>query len=156
MAGRKAGGRRAELIAAVRQAARAHSTAAVLFHAAVAEQFGLTPTDAKTVELLDRFGPLTAGELVERTGLASPSVTALIDRLEARGFVRRVRDEGDRRRVIVELVPEGARGITERFGHFKASVDELWEPYTVEQLEVILDFLRRSADLMSRRTAAGG
>ena len=155
MSGRKAGpaGRRAELIAALKDAARAHSTAAVLFHAAMAEQFGLSATDAKTVELLERFGPQSAGDLVARTGLASPSVTALIDRLQARGFVRRVRDERDRRRVIVELGPESVRGITEKFGRFKTSVDELWAPYTIQQLEVILDFLQRSADLMSRRTA---
>ncbi|MGI8497825.1 MAG: MarR family winged helix-turn-helix transcriptional regulator [Gemmatimonadaceae bacterium] len=145
--------RRAQLIATLNEAARAHSTASVLFHAAMVEQFGLGPTDAKTLELLERFGPLSAGELVERTRLASPSVTALIDRLEARRFVRRVRDERDRRRVIVELVPEGFKGIADKFGRFTSSVGELWAPYTVEQLQVILDFLQRSTDLVSRRTA---
>jgi DNA-binding transcriptional ArsR family regulator len=79
------GSRRTQLIAALSEAARAHSTATVLFHTAMAEQFGLSPTESKTMDLLERFGPLTAGELVERTGLASPSVTALIDRLESKG-----------------------------------------------------------------------
>lgn len=146
-------GRRVDLIAALKEAVRGHSTAVVLFHAAMAEQFGLGPTDSKTLDLLERFGPQTAGQLVERTGLASPSVTALIDRLESRGFVRRLRDEQDRRRVIVELVPEGFRGIAEKFGHFKTSVDELWAPYTIQQLDVVLDFLERSTELVNRRTA---
>ena len=153
MTTRRAGpaNRRAQVIAALNEAARAHSTATVLFHAAMAEQFGLSATDSKAMDLLERFGPLSAGELVEHTGLASPSVTALIDRLESKGFVRRVRDGQDRRRVMVELVPERIQGIVEKFGDLRTEVEELWAPYTIEQLEVILDFLRRGADFVSAR-----
>ena len=91
-----AGGRRAQVLDALNTAVRAHSTATVLFHSAMAEQFGLSATESKAMDLLDRLGPLSAGDLVEHTGLASPSVTALIDRLESKGFVRRVRDAQDR------------------------------------------------------------
>lgn len=143
--------RRAQVIEALNDAARAHSGATVLFHAAIAEQFGLSPTDSKTLDLLERHGPMTAGELVERTGLASPSVTALIDRLEAKGVARRVRDDQDRRRVIVELVPAGVFGIVRQFGELKTAVAELWAPYTIEQLEVILDFLQRSTAFVTAR-----
>src|SRR5262249_25839269 len=125
--------RRARLTDALKDAARAHSTATVLLHAAVAEQVGLSPTDSKTLHLLARFGPLTAGELVDRTGLASASVTALIDRLEARGFVRRVRDDADRRRVIVELAPQAAQKMARLFAGLRESVDELWAPYTIKE-----------------------
>jgi DNA-binding MarR family transcriptional regulator len=134
------------------EASRAHSTATVLFHAAMAEQFGLSSTDSKAMDVVARFGPLTAGELVERTGLASPSVTALIDRLEAKGLVRRVRDTEDRRRVIVELVPEGIAPMARRFDDLKTDVQELWAPYTLHELEVILDFLKRSAEFVASRT----
>ena len=61
----------------VTRAVRRNSTAAVLFHGAVAEKFRLATTDMKTMEVLDRLGPLTAGELAEQTGLARTSVTAL-------------------------------------------------------------------------------
>jgi len=148
------GGRRAQVLASLNDAVRAHSTATVLFHSFMGEQFGLSATDSKALDLLDRFGPLSAGDLVERTGLASPSVTALIDRLESKGFVRRVRDAQDRRRVMVELVREGTRGLEQKFGNLKAEADELWAPYTVEQLEVILDFLQRSIQFVASRTGA--
>src|SRR5262249_13000681 len=78
-----------ELIEELMAAGRAMSTATVMFHAAVAENVGLSSTEDKAVELLDRFGPLTAGELVEHSGLTSASVTALIDRLERKGFAKR-------------------------------------------------------------------
>ena len=52
------------------------------------------------------MGATTAGRLSEITGLTSGAVTRVIDRLEQAGYVRRVPDPADRRRVIVEVVPE--------------------------------------------------
>jgi DNA-binding MarR family transcriptional regulator len=145
--------RRERLIEALNLAGRENSTASVLFHSAMAERFGLSASDEKTLEVLSRLGPLTAGQLAEHTGLASASVTALIDRLERRGFVRRVRDPADRRRVIVELVPEGVAKIAAAFAPFERSLAEFWAGFTVEQLEVIRDFLLRSAERLRTETA---
>ncbi len=153
---RKSSTRRAQVIEALNRAGREHSTATVLFHSAIAERFGLSPTDSKTLEVLERLGPLTAGQLVEHTGLASASVTALIDRLEQKGFVRRVRDPADRRRVIVELVPEGVAQLAEAFVPFTRSLDELWAPYTVEQLELLRDLFVRSTERLRAETARLG
>jgi DNA-binding MarR family transcriptional regulator len=50
---------------------------------------------------------LTAGELVRHSMITSGALTNRIDRLEARGFVERVADAGDRRKVIVRLTPAG-------------------------------------------------
>ena len=135
-------------------AAREHSTATVMFHAAMAERFGLVPTDSKTLDLLSRLGPLTPGDLVAHTGLTSPSVTALIDRLEARGMVRRRRDDGDRRRVIVELVPEGIAEIAAAYDRFGASLDALWAGYPVAELETIRGFLERATVALRAATPA--
>ncbi|MGH2369932.1 MAG: MarR family winged helix-turn-helix transcriptional regulator, partial [Chloroflexota bacterium] len=110
--------RRSELLDALSQAGREHSTATILFHSAISEQLGLGVTDMKTLDYLARLGPLTAGELGERTGLATASVTGLIDRLEAKGFVRRVRDTKDRRRVIVEPNLEAEAGVLRLFQSF--------------------------------------
>src|ERR1051326_8749948 len=65
---------------------------------------GLHVTDLRAlIELLDaeRDGVVAApGWLGERLRLGSPSATALVDRLERLGHVRRTRDEADRRRVL--------------------------------------------------------
>src|SRR5690606_11278709 len=92
---------------------RENSDATVLFHATMASLLDLHPTDYKTLGLLERLGPLSAGEIARHAGLAPASVTNLVDRLEHRGFVRRVHDTADRRRVLVVPVMdrvEGARG----------------------------------------------
>ena len=76
---------RDELVAALMFAGREYSTAAVLFHDAVAKRFRLSVTDLKALDILQRRGGLTAGEIAVRTSLATASVTSLIDRLPEEG-----------------------------------------------------------------------
>jgi DNA-binding MarR family transcriptional regulator len=147
--------RRRELLQALDLAGRESSTATVLFHAAVAAHAGLAASDIKTLDLLLRHGPLTAGELAAQTGLATASVTSLIDRLEQKDLVQRVRDPQDRRRVIVEAV--GARAeasLAPLFGRIQQAFQEVLEEYSNEQLETLLDFMRRTAERVRRLTAA--
>lgn len=143
---------RQQLLDAVGDAGRENSTATVHFHNAIAERAGLGPTDHKTLDVLLRLGPLTAGEIGAHTGLTSASVTSLIDRLEARGFARRVRDAADRRRVIVEPVPERLGVFAALIGPFVGHLDGLLASYTDAQLETIRDFLVQSAALLREHT----
>src|SRR5258706_12407476 len=76
------------------------------FGQTVAIRFGLSESDIETLEALIDMGASTAGRLSELTGLTSGAVTRVIDRLEQAGVVPRVADPTDRRRVIVEAVPE--------------------------------------------------
>src|SRR5215831_16178756 len=95
--------KRDELLSALMGEFRQLSAATIMFHQAVADRLGMNVTDHKCADILERHGPMTAGELAERTGLTTGAITGVIDRLEAAGFVRRARDPGDRRRVVVEL-----------------------------------------------------
>ena len=56
------------LRAALLAEGREYSTAAVIFHGAVAARFRLTATDLKTLDILQRQGTRTAGELAAHTG----------------------------------------------------------------------------------------
>jgi DNA-binding transcriptional ArsR family regulator len=80
--------RRRDLVEGILAAGRESSAATVMLHTAIAERSGLTATDTKTIDTLIRLGPVTAGELAGYTGLATASVTSLIDRLEKKGLVR--------------------------------------------------------------------
>jgi DNA-binding MarR family transcriptional regulator len=127
-------------------AGRVQSEATVMFHAIVAAKQGLTATEEKALDLLDRSGPLTAGELARRTGLAPASVTGLIDRLERKGFVRRVPNPSDRRSVLVEVETERVfASMAPLFADWVRSLEELFAGYSDEQLETILDFLTEAA-----------
>jgi len=131
----------AELAAAL----NAHSEAVVLFHASVAQSMGLDPTAYKTLFVLSRLGPLSAGEIARETGLATASVTDLIDRLVAKGYVSRGPHPTDRRRIVVALIEASVTDTRRGFGVPNPSLDELCARYDAEQLELIADFLRQNA-----------
>ena len=127
-------------------AGRVQSEATVMFHAIVAAKQGLTATEEKALDLLDRSGPLTAGELARRSALAPASVTGLIDRLERKGFVRRISNPSDRRSVLVEVDAERVfASMAPLFADWVRSLEELYAGYTDEQLETILHFLIEAA-----------
>src|SRR5438309_12003051 len=110
----------------------------------MAEQVGLGATEEKTLSLLGKRGPLTAGEIAAHTGLTTPSVTSLIDRLENKGMVRRVRDPHDRRRVIVEPNQQRLAELDQVFHSLQEAFRELLEIYSDEQLATIADYLTRA------------
>jgi DNA-binding MarR family transcriptional regulator len=146
--------RRAELLEQLAEAGRASSAATVMFHSALAARQGLSATEEKALDLLDRFGPLTAGELAKRSGLAPASVTGLINRLEAKGFARRVPNPGDRRSVLVEVDAERVYAVVAPlFSDWVSSLYELYAGYTDEQLETILHFLTEAARRQQEATA---
>src|SRR5690606_20718966 len=93
------------LVAALYDEQRRAATHAVLFHAALASRSGINVTDVSCLSMLDKDGPMTAGQLAQRIGVTrGGAITAVLDRLERGGFLRRRRDPHDRRRVVIELV----------------------------------------------------
>ena len=88
---------------------------------------------------------MTAGEIASQTGLTTPSVTGLIDRLESKGMVQRVRDSHDRRRVIVQPNEERLAELNQMFHAVQEVFREVLQIYSDEQLATIADFLTRSA-----------
>jgi DNA-binding MarR family transcriptional regulator len=122
---------------------------AVLFQDAVARSAGLNGSDLQAVGLLLSSGPATPGELAARVGLTSGgAITAMIDRLEAAGYVTRARDLADRRRVIVTAVPEA---LMSRVGHIYGRVADRWKDYletlSDQQIEFAIEIFSRAAEL---------
>jgi DNA-binding MarR family transcriptional regulator len=138
-----------ELIEEVRHS----QSATARFDQAVADALGLNRTDMRCLDTIDREGAVPAGRLAEETGLTSGAITTVIDRLERAGFARRVPDPGDRRRVLVELTP-AARDISHSFyAPHMAEAERLFNRYTLEQLEMLLEFVRNSREFNEREAA---
>jgi DNA-binding MarR family transcriptional regulator len=115
------------------------------FGQTVAIRFGLSESDVEALSVLLDSGAATAGRLSELMGLTSGAVTRVIDRLEQAGYVRRVPDPADRRRVIVELIPDKIAAIQATMAQFgEKSASEIGR-YSDDELAVIDDFLTRMA-----------
>ncbi len=139
-----------ELIQEVIAAIRASQTATDAFDHSVAEFVGLDRTAYRCLDILDQEGPMTAGRLAERARLSPGATTALLDRLEKRGFARRTRDTKDRRRVLVEVTPEVRQMAAQVYGTPDEGANAL-AAYTTEQLELLLGFLRGNVAYQEER-----
>ena len=131
-------------------------TAVVLHGQAVAEAMGMHPTDAYALNLLAVVGPVTVGELGERTGLSTGAATRCVDRLEAVGAVRRHRDPADRRRVVIEALPAKQR-MNEHADKMLRPVREamaaVFDTYDRAQLATLLDFFARTTTALREAAA---
>ena len=132
---------------------RRHSTAAVLFHHAVAERLGVGPTDHKCFDLLRERGAMTGSELAAVTGLTSGAITGVVARLERAGYVRREPDPHDGRKQILTPSPERLRELHALFGPMHVEAAALLEGFDTNQLTAIAEFLGRSTEFIYRRAA---
>lgn len=125
----------------------------IMFHHAVGEQMGLSATEHKAADILRRFGPMTAGELAEQTGLTTGAVTGLVDRLERSGFVRREHDQKDRRRVIVKPVENGKYNeVHELVEPLNEAMARVLSQYDQHELDTIADFAAKTTEIFKEET----
>ena len=93
---------------------------------------------------------LTAGALGRAVDLSSASVTALVDRLERAGHVRRVRDPQDRRRVVLEMSESAMAAGGQFFGGLQRDLVAAMEGYADEELTAVRRFLTEMSEVIVR------
>ena len=120
------------------------SARTIIFHQAIAERLGLNATDHKCLDIARRAQAMTAGELAVLTGLTTGAITGVIDRLERAGFVSRVRDANDRRRVVIQPIAERARDITPLLESLDTAWTALCGRYSDRELALINRFMNDS------------
>ena len=148
---------RDELLAEMAQVSREGASRALMLHQAVADRFGLGPSDIKCLDLVRDEPGLTAGRVAEATGLSASAVTSVLDRLERAGFIERVRDTGDRRKVHVRSTGRHEAAVGQVFAEVAAAFGATAARYTDEQLRAYVaiqgEFNRTALDLT--RSVAG-
>lgn len=136
---------RQQLLETLDNELRNNSTATIMFHQAIATKLGLNPTDHKCLEVIFKNPSITAGFLSEITGLTTGTITGVLDRLEKVGFVYRVKDPKDKRRVIINVHQEKAeKEIIPLFSTFGKEIHTLLSKYDDKELQIILDFIKSS------------
>jgi DNA-binding MarR family transcriptional regulator len=130
-----------------------HAVEATRLGRAFAERHDLHPTDwAALLAVMqgDRAGtPLTPGELGQRLGMSSGATTAVVDRLERAGHVRRVRDERDRRRLTLHRAANAHALINAFFEPLDAAMDTVVLGYTAPELATVRRFLAEAVGQVS-------
>ncbi|WP_028550266.1 MarR family winged helix-turn-helix transcriptional regulator [Paenibacillus sp. UNC451MF] len=130
---------------------RGLGTRTVLYQQNVAASLGLYNNDYISVDILHEKGPITAGELSKLTGLATGSITALIDRLEKNGFVRRQHDPNDRRKVIIVPLYENIEEVSNTYLPLHTAMVNLASSYSDKELEFITQFLGKASAVLDEQ-----
>jgi len=99
-------------------------------------------------------GPRTAGALAAASGLTPAAITALIDRLEARGFVTRTRSTEDRRKVMVEMGPRAFEMAERHYVPIGTEGLRALEMFSDQELEVVRRFLANAVELQEKHLSA--
>jgi DNA-binding MarR family transcriptional regulator len=136
---------RTDLVQDMLLAGRELSTAAVMFHTAVAEASGLSVTESKALEVITRAGPVTPADIARMSGLAPASVTALLDRLERKQVARRVPHPTDGRRFLVEIDPAHMARSQVVFTDLVMQLKDFSEDFDDAELDAVVRFLRGAA-----------
>lgn len=119
-----------------------------------AKTMGINATDMQALRLLDLHGPLGPTELGRRLGLRSASVTVLLDRLEASGYVERERDDRDRRRVTVRALPDALELLFETWAPVVRALDDVGHGLTPSQQKAVCAYLDELAAVLDRGVGA--
>jgi hypothetical protein len=116
---------------------------------------GLNATDTKCIDLILSHpeGYITAGSLSGMTGLTTGAITHILDRLEKRQFIERVRDTRDRREVFIRVRPDSLEPLIPKYEGIGKAYMSLAERYDNKGFELICDYLERASEVSRRELA---
>jgi len=93
--------------------------------------------------ILQEHGPLPVSRLAEWLGIGAPNATGLLDRMEQRGLVERVRDDEDRRVVHARMTELGRAAVVDLDGWRAELIAQVVEPLPTDQLAALASRLHQ-------------
>jgi DNA-binding MarR family transcriptional regulator len=141
--------RRTALVAALDRQSRVQILRTVTNMQVIATRAGINVIDMQCLSLLTLDGPSTPSQIAATMAIGKGgAVTAMIDRLEKAGYLRRTRDPHDRRKVLVEAVLDGPPfgRLAELFEQTATAFTKILADYTDDQLELLVGYLERGND----------
>lgn len=116
----------------------------------MADRTGMNPTDFQCYTLLRVVGSMTPGEIADSLRLSTGSVTGVVDRMEAHGLVERTPHPLDRRKVAVRLVEGAENTVGTAAPEMREAMVDLHSGYSLEELEVIVDWIGRAGATLNK------
>ena len=147
--GRGAAPQRGRLNRAVKESLRDLGTQLSQLNNSVGSRLDLKATDLGCLDLISRYGPISPSALAKRAGLHPATMTGVLDRLERDGWIERDRDPSDRRSVVAQVARGRGAEILRLYlvdSGMNTAMDEILAGYDDEELELLIGFLRRTAE----------
>ncbi|MFP3918724.1 MarR family transcriptional regulator [Lysinibacillus telephonicus] len=104
---------------------------------------GLNPTEFAVLELLYHKGRQPLQQIGNKILLASGSITYVIDKLEKRGYLKRVSCPSDRRVTFADITEEGTKFMQQMFPEHEKNLHELLSVLTPEEKDTAIELLKK-------------
>lgn len=144
---------RKQLEMTVALSVREYSIGSVLFRHAVGDRLGINVTDMECLGILFFKGIATPSELSHYTGLSSGATTAMLDRLEKSGLIKRQPNPQDRRGTYIVIVKKAAKRVEPLFVSARHAQNNLMAGYSEQELALLADFFQRSNQIWEQERA---
>ena len=110
---------------------------------------GLTGPQLLVMQLIGTAGEITAGVIAREVSLSQATVTSILDRLEKKGLLQRVRSTTDKRKVMVSLTDAGGKALEKAPTLMQESFINAFNHLEDWEQNLILSSLQRVADMMN-------
>lgn len=107
------------------------------------QENGVNPTEFAVLELLYHKGRQPLQKIGNKILLASGSITYVVDKLERRGFIRRVASDEDRRVTYAEISEDGKAYMDELFPRHEDQLLSLLSALNSEEKETLTQLLKK-------------
>ncbi len=109
----------------------------------MSKRYGLTEPQSAVMRNLFNNGPVSSADLSRSLFVTPSNITGIVDRLEKKQFVKRIRKDGDRRVVLITLTESG-----KKLG--KTLPDPIMEKFIAELADLELDHVQLLAMAMNQ------
>ncbi|MDV6236049.1 MarR family transcriptional regulator [Leptospira ellisii] len=105
-------------------------------------KYGLTTGQFGCLETLFHIGPMCQKDIGQKIFSCEGNITQIVDNLEKRKLVKRVRSEEDRRYIIIHLTPDGISLIQNAFPEILTNLVHKFDPLTEKELHDLGDYCK--------------
>jgi DNA-binding MarR family transcriptional regulator len=116
------------------------------FHLVVTAQ-GFTVSEWRVLASLAGSEPINIGQLAAITTMKQPTVTRVLDRMQSRGLIERLPNDGDRRVTLVRITPTGTRLVSKLIPQAREHERRVLEPFGQQRAEDLKATLRKLIEL---------
>ncbi|WP_220230738.1 MarR family transcriptional regulator [Flavimaribacter sediminis] len=129
------------------EALRVSQNASDMMDEAFSSLLRINRTDSRCLDIVHRLGRITAGDLARMSGLTTGAVTTVVDRLEQAGYLRRIRDTEDRRKVFLEATERANRLAEAVYGQISEVGQRRMGDMNIEDIIRVTRFLHINAHI---------
>ncbi|MFL0808139.1 MAG: homoprotocatechuate degradation operon regulator HpaR [Oceanobacter sp.] len=117
------------------------------FFRPVLQEIGLTEQQWRVIRALNEYKELESKQLAELCCILSPSLTGIINRLEANGYIKRRKSTEDQRRMLISLTDKSKRMFNEVSPRLEARYAEMTSQLSAEKMQLLKELLEEIAHL---------